>query len=465
MHRSSTRFPQAVILAIVLAFGNVLAGVCAQPASALLFRIFLADGTTLVSYGEFARVGNRVVFSVPFGDVTADPKLQVLTIDESLVDWQKTDAYAQAVRARHYAETRGESDFAILTGHVTAALNQIALTADPKQRLAMAEEARRNLAAWPAQNFNYKAAEVADLVSIFDDVIAEMRVEAGQGQFDLSLVARTLPPPPVELMAAPDLRASFEMAYRSALLSSESAERTALLRELSESMRSVPRDAAWAGRLRREIDAALAEELKIDKAYGGLTTSLHGAATKLAAKADVKGLQGLIARALRADERLGRQRPAEMAALLAALDARLDEARRLRLARDAWALRVEIIKAYRESIETPLERLAGFRKWLESIRDLAGPEPKFLRPLGDRARLAHLELMAVTPPAEAQSVHSLIAAALHMTRQAATLRTNAVSSNDIKTAWDASAAAAGAINLGDQALAELQRIIASDPTR
>jgi hypothetical protein len=73
--------------------------------------------------------------------------------------------------------------------------------------------------------------------------------------------------------------------------------------------------------------------------------------------------------------------------------------------------------------------------------------------------------MAVTPPAEAQSVHGLVAAALHMTRQAATLRTNAVSSNDIKTAWDASAAAAGAINLADQAVAELQRLLVSDPTR
>lgn len=465
MHRSSTRFPQALIFAFVLALSGAAAGVSAQAPAALLFRIFLADGTTLVSYGEFARVGDRVVFSVPLGDVAADPKLQVLTISESLVDWQKTDAYAQAVRARHYAETRGEADFAILTGHVTAALNQIALTPDPKRRLAMAEEARRNLAAWPAANFNYKAAEVAQLVSIFDDVIAELRVEAGEGQFDLSLVARTLPPPPVELMAPPDVRSSFEMAYRSALLSSDPAERTALLRALSESIGSAPRDAVWAARLRREINATLAEELKTDKAYGALTSSLHAASTALAEKADVKGLQALIARALRADERLGRKRPAEMAALLAALDARLDGARRLRLARDAWALRVEALKSYRENIATPLERLAGFRKWLESIRDLAGPEPKFLRPLDDRARLAHLELMAVTPPAEAQAVHGLIAAALHMTRQAATLRTNAVSSNDIKTAWDASAAAAGAINLADQAVAELQRLIDSDPTR
>jgi len=56
-------------------------------------------------------------------------------------------------------------------------------------------------------------------------------------------------------------------------------------------------------------------------------------------------------------------------------------------------------------------------------------------------------------------------AALHMTRQAAELRMNAVSSNDIKLAWDASAAAAGAINLGERAIDELQRLLSSEPIR
>ena len=173
----------------------------------------------------------------------------------------------------------------------------------------------------------------------------------------------------------------------------------------------------------------------------------------------------MIARALGADRVLGGKRPGEMAALLAVLDLRLDEARRLKLARDAWALRLESIREYRARISSPVERLAGFRRWLDAIRNLSGPEPKFLRPLAERARHAHLELMGVTAPAEAQSVHGLLSAALHMTRQAAELRRNAVSSNDIKLAWDASAAAAGAINLGEKAIDELQRLLAAEPTR
>lgn len=461
MHRSSTGFPQALVFALFVALLAAFAEVRAS-SQGLLFRIFLTDGTTLVSYGEFARVGDRVVFSVPLGDVTADPKLQVLTIGESLVDWERTEAYAAAVRAKHYADTRGEDDFALLTGQVTAALSDVSLTSDPKRRLAMAEEARRNLAAWPASNHGFKRDEVAQLVSIFDDLIAEMRVEAGQGQFDLKLVARTQPPPPVELMPAPDIRASFEMAYRSALLTSEPAERTALLRTLSESIAFAPRSAAWAAPLRRDIDRTLAEEVRADRAYRALTASALKTASTLSRRADVQGLQGLIARALRQDRALGATRPGEMAALLAALDLKLDEARKLRLARDAWALRLEAIKSYRRSIDSPLQRLAQFRRWLEEIRNLAGPDPKFLRPLADRARLGHLELMGVTPPPEAQAAHGLVAAALHMTRRAAELRTNAISSNDMKTAWDASAAAAGAITLGERAIEELQRLMSSE---
>lgn len=462
MHRSSTSFPQRLIFAVLLALTTGVVELRAE-AGALLFRIFLKDGGTLVSYGEFARVGDRVVFSVPLGDVAAEPRVQVLTIGESLVDWERTDAYSAAVRAKHYAETRGEHDYALLTGQVTAALNGIALTPDPKRRLAMAEEARRNLAAWPAANHGYKAADIAQLVSIFDDVIAELRVEAGSKGFDLSLVATTQPPPAVELMAPPDIRASFEIAYRSARLASDPAERRALLETLSQSIAYAPRSAAWAAPLRRQIDAALSAELEADEHYRALTSSTLQAAAALGRRADVTGLQALVARALRRDESLGRTRPGEMAALLAALDLKLDEARKLRLARDAWALRLEALKAYRDRIESPIERLESFRKWLDSIRNLAGPEPKFLRPLADRARLGHLELMAVTPPAEAQEVHGLIAAALHLTRQAAELRTNAISSNDIKMAWDASAAATGALTLSARAVSELQRLIASEP--
>lgn len=459
MHRSSTRFPQTFAFAIFLAVAPLTTGLRAQAKDPLLFRIFLKEGNTLVSYGEFARVAGRVLIPVPIGDVTRDPALQVLSIPESLVDWDGTDAYASAVRGKRYAETRGEDDFALLTGQVTAALNDIALTPDPRRRLAMAQEARGNLAAWPSRNFFFKAAEVAQLVSIFDDVISEMKAAAGEGQFDLSLVAMTLPPPPVALIPPPDVQVSLELAYRAAMLAGDATERTMLLQTLAHSLALAPRADGWARKLRNEVSAALAVERKADRAYSALVSSALKDAKTRSARGDVKGLRAVIARALRSDDALGRRRPGAMAGLLAMLDLKLEEAQRARLARDAWLTRLDVIRAYQKGIVTPIERIGGFRKWLESIRRLAGPEPKFLRPLEDRAALALRELAAVTPPAEAQAIHQLFAASLHMTRQAAALRRNAVSSNNINIARDASSAATGALALGERAAEELERLI------
>jgi hypothetical protein len=459
MHRSSTRFPQTFAFAVFLAIATLPQALDAQAKASLLFRIFLKDGGTLVSYGEFARVGGRVLVPVPVGDVSGEPRLQVLSISESLVDWDGTDAYASAVRGKRYAETRGEEDFAILTGHVTNALNDIALTEDPQRRLAMAQEARGNLAAWPSKSFGFKAAEVAQLVSIFDDVIAEMKADAGQGQFDLSLVAMTLPPPPVPLLPPPDMQASLEMAYRAALLADDAAERTLLLQTLADSLTVAPRDAAWATKLRTGVSAALAIEHRADRAYGALLTSTLKDASARAARGDVTGLQALIARALRSDDTLGGKRPGQMAGLLATLDLKLEEAQRVRLARNAWLARLDVIRAYGKAIGAPRERIGQFRKWLANIQRLSGPDPKFLRPLEERAVLALSELSAVVPPAEAKSVHQLFAASLQMTRHAAVLRRNAVSSNDINMARDASSAAAGALALGERAAEELERLV------
>ena len=163
-------------------------------AESVLYRLFLMDGTTLISYGEFARVADRVVFSIPLGDTTESPALQLVSIPQSSVDWERTDRYSDAVRARRFAETRGESDFAGLSSRVTDALNQIALTSDPARRLAMAVEARGNLARWPGENFGYRATDVGQLVGMLDEVISELRVAAGQSSFDVSLVANVTPP-------------------------------------------------------------------------------------------------------------------------------------------------------------------------------------------------------------------------------------------------------------------------------
>ena len=71
-----------------------------------LYRVFLRDGSTLLSYGEFARVADRIVMSIPLGGTTTGPDLHLLSIPADSVDWEKTDGYADAVRASRYAGPR-----------------------------------------------------------------------------------------------------------------------------------------------------------------------------------------------------------------------------------------------------------------------------------------------------------------------------------------------------------------------
>ena len=50
-----------------------------------LFRVILNDGTALVSYGEFTRVGDRVVFSMPLDSPRGD-RLQLVNLPASAVN-------------------------------------------------------------------------------------------------------------------------------------------------------------------------------------------------------------------------------------------------------------------------------------------------------------------------------------------------------------------------------------------
>ena len=75
---------------------------------ATMFRVFLKDGRSLVSYGEVARVGDRVVFSMPTG-VGANPTLRLVDIPADQIDWDRTDRYAVSARSGRYLETQAEN--------------------------------------------------------------------------------------------------------------------------------------------------------------------------------------------------------------------------------------------------------------------------------------------------------------------------------------------------------------------
>ncbi len=62
--------------------------------------------------------------------------------------------------------------------------------------------------------------------------------------------------------------------------------------------------------------------------------------------ADVRGIQRVLDGLHQSDQTLGRRRPDVVKAAVAAVEARLDAARRLQLARDAWALRAPLLREY-----------------------------------------------------------------------------------------------------------------------
>ena len=451
---------RALLAAAALLIGATCGATGAEAAESELYRIFLRDGAALVSLGEYARVADRVVFPMPIGaDTTAT--LQLVSIDASAVDWDRTEQYTLAVRARHYASTRGDNDFALLGNRVTEAMNDITLTTDPVRRLAMAEEARRNLARWPSENYGYRANEVAQLVSMLDEVVADLRAAAGTPGADLSLAATTITPPPVPLLPPPGARDTLEQAFSAARITPDAAERISLLQAIAAAIKTAGTTETWTTALGGRVSMELASELRLDRAYRELAVRTTTAAAARAARADVRGVEATLREAMDTDDRLGRKRPHEMSALLASLDARLDEARRLRLARDAWAARRELFAVYLRTVAPMVAQLRAARGWLDDVRSMAGPRPSTLDRHEQRVVMARQELERVTPPAELASAHSLYTAAFQMARRAAATRRNAVSSNDMNLARDASSAAAGALMLLERADEELGRLTTS----
>jgi hypothetical protein len=452
----------AVRSAGVLAAAFVFVSAPAFAADALLYRIFLRDGSTLVSYGDFARVADRVVFSIPVGGLDEPtPKLHLVSIAESAVDWGRTDSYAQATRARQYAASQGEADFDVLSNQVALALHEVALTKDPARRLALATDARKMLASWPAAHHGYRAADVAQLAGLLDDAVGELRVAAGLPRIDLALVATSSPlPPTVPEMAPPTLRESIELAFKAAAVTDDPTERISLLQAIVAEAPPVEavEKGSWMAIVHSRVSAELAREMRVDRSYRDLVTRTVTAADQRAKRADVGGIERLVESVLKADDRLGRRRPQTTAALLATLDGRLDAARRLRLARDAWVLRRDGLADYERRIRAAVDRLRKATPGLEQIRQLSGPSPDALAPLAARLTDGWRDLKNVRPPAEAEAVHNLLVSALQLAIRAASSRQMAIKTADMNTAWEASAAAAGALLMLERAQDDLRKL-------
>jgi hypothetical protein len=428
------------------------------PDDVTLLRVFLNDGTSLVSYGEPARVDERVIFSMPT-EATPNPPLQLINLPLDRVDWDRTNRYAAAARLSHYVKTKAEDDYAALSNQVAMTLNQVAHTPDPAQRLAIVEEARRTLADWPDRHYGYRKPEVAQMLAMLDEAIADLRAARGGGRFDLTLTAFADPPTiPEPLLPPPTLRESIAQVMAAARAVDTPAERTSLLATvvatIDRAKDSLP--AEWASATRADAADAMRVEAQLDRSYQLLTSRTMAVANRRARIADVTGLERLLLSIPRRDATLGGSRPDAVAALVAAVEAKLDAARQLQLARDRWAMRAPDLRRYRVAIGTPIDLFSELQAPLERIKSLAGSPPPTLNFIERRVIRIMKLVVDIVPPEEMAAAHALLVSAVQLAGHSAEIRREAVLASDMSRAWDASSAAAGALMLSARARADIQ---------
>lgn len=387
--------------------------VCAPPeaaaeaAPAPFSRIFLEHGEDLVAYGDYARVGGRVVFSLPLTAEPAAGGAQLVGIPAGTVDWETTERYAESVRDARHAAARGGA---------------------------------------------------VQVVALLDD--AGAADAAGDG-VRFSLVAAAARSRPMPLLPPPSLQEIIARALTVARLTRVPEERIAILRAavaaLGDSRSAV--DAEWRAATRAAAVRDLEAELRSEAGYLQMGRTALDDAAAYAQRADVRGVRSVVAAVLERDGALGRRRPDYLSSLLAALDGHLADARAQRLERDRRQLRAEEGRRYGDAISEALRQLAGSRALLDDVRLLAGPDAGALPALSGRFAETAGALRVRAPAAEAGPAHDLLRQAFTLAARAARGRYEAVRDGDLRAAWDAAASAAGALMLFDRAAAEFDRAL------
>lgn len=435
--------------------------------SVTLLRVFLNDGTAIVSYGEYARVGDRLVFSMPVAGTEsragANPVLHVVNLPVSAVNWTATERYAESARYTSYIANSAEADYAALAGEVAATLNAIVFNKDPRARLDLAVQARKRLASWPREHYGYRADDVSEMLGMLDEAISGLRVAAGETSFSIDLVATT-PEPKRELvpmMRPPSPAEAINQAIAVAKVTDVPADRMSILRTVIAAIDS-PRNAvpaALAVPTRRWAIRTINEEMRADESYADLSTTMLKRASSAAARADVRGVQGVLEAVVRKDAALGRKRPAEINALIEQVRAQLDAARRLRLARDQWAERAGSFRAYMKTVTPIITSMGQAKRVLDDIKHLAGSDAGALVTWDDRLR-THAKILSAMPvPDELKPAHALLSSAVTLAGTAVSTRRQAAVSGELQLAWDASSAASGSMMLLGKAQEDMETAV------
>jgi hypothetical protein len=218
-------------------------------------------------------------------------------------------------------------------------------------------------------------------------------------------------------------------------------------------------DPEEARTLRRSAEEQIKRETSIDQRYAQLSRRLTAAASRASQRARIATVEHILDSVAAEDARLGGKRPEAVQALRAEVEMHLDAARRLRLLRDQWQIRRDIYRDYRRSVSTQLLQLVKAQPLLEAIRRLDGPDPEHLMALRRRLTGGADRLSRMTAAADLRTMHELLLAAWRFAESAADGRYDAISSNNITRAREASSAAAGALLMLSRAQQELRTLL------
>ena len=453
-------FEMAPVFRILVVFGCLLAATrpAAAGADVTLFRLYLLDGSVLTSYGEFARVEDSVIFSMPVGGRPEEPRIQVTTVKAALIDWPRTERYSASARYQRYAESRGEEDFRILSNEVALALNDIALSANRQQALALAENVRRTVADWPRLHYGYRQNDVREIISVLDQAISALRAAQGATTFELSLVAMADAPELEPVAGMPNTRQQLDEIFHVASMT-KGAERVAVLQSglalLSEAGSTISDAAA----LRRSAETQIRQEMTTDRKYASLSEKMVNQAKTYASRAAITDIERLASRVPREDAKLGNQRPEMVQSINTALQSQLFAARRLRLHRDQWLLRQSAYREYQRSVGSSLMLLVKSQGSLDAIRTLAGPPPDRLLALRQQLSGGAERLQRMRTPEYLRSTHELLVGAWRFAENATRARYEAIEGANAAAAWEASSAAAGAMMMLSRVQSEIRSLL------
>lgn len=433
-------------------------------ASSAWFRIFLESGEVIATPTEFTRIDDVVLLQLPLGVADGAPETRSVTLAASQIDWAKTEAYRESVRRARFDAAGGARAFAAFSEEVAATLRQVAEVPDALERIRRLESARARLAQWPTLHHGYRAAEVNETLSVIDDLLNGLRAAAGQQTFSLALTASAHPPAvdasPV-VLEPPTVQEQVAQSLTVAPLVTDPVERLRLLESAALLLdhQGAALDPEWARDARSHARRQISREHRVTRAYARLRTWMLEKTTRLLALADVRGLMRLREDVQKRDARLEHARPDEMQALLGTVDARLEAARRHRLQLERWAERRPVLERYAGVVRRHVAASDALLRALEDVKALSGPGPALLTQAEGRLAGARADAGLLDVPDEARQLHQTWMSAQQLATRALQTRRAAMRSGDLPQAWEASAAAAGALLLLQQLRTELAGLV------